>query len=518
MINEALGILTDEQAMSLAIAEAVKGAGYVSPNPQVGCVILNSEGRLLAKGYHQQYGGPHAEVEALKGLGPEDVRGARIFVTLEPCAHEGKTPSCAKAIALLPVKEVVFGLVDPNPLVAGQGAQIIRAAGIQATEYQGPLKSELEQVCEHFLVNFRENRPFISLKVASSLDGQMALASGESKWITGEEARRFAHYLRATHEAVLIGQGTLEIDNPSLDIRHPDFPGKRNKVIVLLGSRVEHLRPRELNILKTHTEDEVYFLQKHWVPGQGLIYRRLILSASGNLVAAEAPEFYNQNLTHSSAKTKLVTSVLVEGGAAVLSSFIAELRADRLYLFQAPILLGAKGGKAWTHGVKIDLMNQKIPLRDVKVQSYGPDVMMTGLFVKSEMKEEVMNQALELRWVRSQDGWFAGVCQGLGERFGIEVWILRALWIVSFFWFGTGLLVYLLMAVCLPREDKIAQALDRRILGVCSMIATRYHFEIGLVRFLAVIFGLSSFGLAFFLYVILYFVLPKEMARLAARR
>jgi diaminohydroxyphosphoribosylaminopyrimidine deaminase/5-amino-6-(5-phosphoribosylamino)uracil reductase len=520
MTSENLKLLSDDEAMSLAIAEASKGAGFVSPNPQVGCVILGRDGRLLATGYHEIYGGPHAEVEALKGLNSEDVRDARMFVTLEPCAHEGKTPSCAKAIALLPLKQVIYGLVDPNPLVAGQGAQIIRAAGISATEYQGPLKEELEQVCEHFLVNFRENRPFVSLKVASSLDGQMALSSGESKWITGEESREQAHYLRAIHEAVLVGQGTLETDNPSLDIRHPQFPGKRNKVIILLGSNISNLRPSDLNILKTHTEDEVFFLQKTGLSDGGEFYQRLIISPSGALGIPPQPEFYDHKFMRRDTKSKLVASILVEGGARVLSSFINELGADRLYLFQAPILLGAKGGKAWTEGVKIDSMGERISVGNSKLQRFGSDLLLTGKLprVAAEMATEQVRGIMEMKWVRSKNGWFAGVCQGLGDRFGIEVWILRALWILSFFWFGTGLLVYLLMAICLPREDKLVEAMGRRALGVCTMIASRYEVEVGLVRLLAVFLGLSSFGLAIFLYVILYFVLPREVARLASRR
>jgi diaminohydroxyphosphoribosylaminopyrimidine deaminase/5-amino-6-(5-phosphoribosylamino)uracil reductase len=367
-------MLTDYQAMELAIAEAQKGAGLVSPNPQVGCVVLSAAGKLLSKGYHQKYGEAHAEVNALRGLSSEQLKGARVFVTLEPCAHEGKTPSCAKAIAQLPVKEIIFGLIDPNPQVAGLGAKILMAAGIKATEYQGPLKESLEEVCEHFLVNFRERRPFISVKVASSLDGRMALHTGESKWITGEGARRHAHYLRATHEATLVGQGTLEVDNPSLDIRHPDFPGKKNKVMVLLGKKYSHLRPLELNVLKTHKVDEVFFLAK---ATEG--YSRLKIDSNGTLVQPQEPQFFNKNLTQVGVDSESgPSSILIEGGSQVLSSFIREKRADRLYVFQAPILLGAKDSKTWTEGIRIDSMSSKISLRNPQVQRFGSDILITG--------------------------------------------------------------------------------------------------------------------------------------------
>jgi diaminohydroxyphosphoribosylaminopyrimidine deaminase/5-amino-6-(5-phosphoribosylamino)uracil reductase len=343
--------LTDEQAMQLALREARKGAGFVSPNPQVGCVILNSENQLVSFGYHKKFGGPHAEIEALQNLKPEGLRGARVFVTLEPCAHEGKTPSCAKALAQLPLKEVIYGLVDPNPLVSGQGAEILQSAGIKTTLYQGELTQDLEEVCEHFLVNFREKRPFFSLKVAASLDGQMALASGESQWITGEEARQHAHYLRAIHEATLVGQGTLKADNPSLNIRHPCFPQKSNKVIIVLGSEYSHLRAEKLNVLKTHDSDEVFFLERK---GDG--YRILNWNKSNQLAPTNGQSEYDLNFTRRQDGRPLASSILIEGGARVLSSFICEKRADRLYLFQAPILLGAKGGKPWTQDVIISSM------------------------------------------------------------------------------------------------------------------------------------------------------------------
>ena len=367
-------VFNDNQAMELAINEARRGAGYVSPNPLVGCVVLDGSGHLLATGFHQQYGGPHAEVNALKGLSADQLRGARVFVTLEPCAHEGKTPSCAKAIAKLPIKELIFGLIDPNPLVAGQGADIIHKAGIKVMEYQGPLKLALEEVCEHFLVNFREKRPFISLKVASSLDGQMALESGESKWITGEEARQYAHYLRASHDAVLIGQRTLEIDNPSLNVRHPGFPGKKNKVIVLLGKTHSHLRPREMNILMNHQEEDVYFLERM---ANG--YRRLMIGPNGTLVQPQDYQDFDKSLVVRGASGPVLgNSILIEGGARVISSYIQDLMADRLYLFQAPILLGAKGSKAWTEGFKISSMSERISLKNPQFQRLGGDLLITG--------------------------------------------------------------------------------------------------------------------------------------------
>jgi len=372
--------LTDQGAMTLAIAVAKKGAGYVSPNPCVGCVILDSQGRLLQTGYHAKYGGPHAEIQALAGLPPEQLKGARIFVTLEPCAHQGKTPSCAKALTLLPIAEVVYGLVDPNPLVAGQGAEILRQAGIRATLWNRD-QDDLEEVCEHFLENFRYQRPWVSLKVAVSLDGKLALRSGESKWITGPESRQAAHALRASHDALLVGAQTVLVDNPQLNIRHPAFPGLRKKIVVLdwqghVGARAD------LHLWQAHSAADIVLVQG---PGaakldsgrtgvnlvQGLTRRdngRVLLDLKETLI----------NLR------KLgIQSILVEGGAQSLSSFITAQQANRLYLFQAPVLLGGASGVTWTEAVTIHSMSQRIALRAVRRMALGADELTTGLFERN---------------------------------------------------------------------------------------------------------------------------------------
>lgn len=372
--------MNDEQAMELALQLAAFGAGFVSPNPQVGCVILNKDGYVVSSGYHKRYGGPHAEADALSSISIKDLNQARMFVTLEPCAHEGKTPSCAKAIAKLPVKEVVFGITDPHPLVAGKGAEILRQAGILATEYQGPLKQDLYEVCEHFLVNVQENRPFVSVKVASSLDGQMALKSGESKWITGEEARLHAHHLRGIHDAILIGQRTLELDNPSLDVRHPDFENKKNKVVVLLSSDYAHINCNKLQLFKTHEPRDIYFFEKAndcyfaVIPNSaGYLQRKGPIGQSGH--ENSGIKFLLRN----HLKPDLgMNSILVEGGAKVISSFISANEADRLYLFQAPILLGAKGGQAWTEQVIIPKISERISLRNPKFTAMDRDFLITG--------------------------------------------------------------------------------------------------------------------------------------------
>jgi diaminohydroxyphosphoribosylaminopyrimidine deaminase/5-amino-6-(5-phosphoribosylamino)uracil reductase len=368
---EHLQPLTDEQAMRLAIQEAYKGLGAVSPNPLVGCVILDSKDRFLAKGYHAKLGEAHAEINALQNLKTEDLKDAKVIVTLEPCAHQGRTPSCAKALANLPLREVIFGLQDPNPLVAGQGAEIIRKAGIKATEFS-ILKAELEEVCEHFLWNFREQKVFVSAKVASSLDGQLALVSGESKWITDETSREIAHVLRAAHDAILVGSNTVQTDDPSLDIRAEAFKKKQIKVIILDSDALCLSRADQLKLANIHDPSNVYFVVSDQIPDPPNPWGANVISLPAQGLGLDLDLLL----------TKLwqlgMRSILIEGGAHVLSSFISEKKAQRLYLFQAPMILGAKGGKAWTEQVTITSMGGRIALANQQYISLAKDILITG--------------------------------------------------------------------------------------------------------------------------------------------
>jgi diaminohydroxyphosphoribosylaminopyrimidine deaminase / 5-amino-6-(5-phosphoribosylamino)uracil reductase len=367
-LDEVMKILSDDEAMALAIREAKKGAGFVSPNPAVGCVILDKQARLLSVGHHQRYGEAHAEINALGNLRRDQLEGARLFVTLEPCAHQGKTPSCAKKLASLPLKEVIYGLVDPNPLVSGQGAALIEKAGIKATLFD-KLQTDLQESCEHFLINMREKSPFVSVKVASSLDGMLAHISGESKWITGEKARSFAHYLRAVHDATLVGKNTVLKDDPQLNVRHPRFPAKKNKVVVL-DSKGEILGHRNLKIFSTHKKEDLFLITHK----KGL--------TSDLCTPIYLPPFKDNAAFLKALLTKLgglgISSVLVEGGAETISSFINNKKAHRLYLFQAPILIGSRTGKSWSEQVTIASMNQRIHLLNAKVRKIGSDLLISG--------------------------------------------------------------------------------------------------------------------------------------------
>ncbi len=354
-----------DRAMELAINEARRGAGFVSPNPLVGCVILDSKGEELSRGFHPKLGKDHAEVDALKKIKDKKLlEGAHMVVTLEPCAHDGRTPSCANAIKELPLASVTYGLLDPNPLTAGKGAQIISASGIHCQEYLGD-KIPLEELAEQFLINQRMDRAFISLKVASSIDGQMALSDGSSKWITSEQSRALAHHLRATHDGILVGRKTFEVDNPSLNIRHDEFPDKRNKVIVLDPKGKTKNLIEGSNIHKHHPPEDIFIVTEESVEFKGMNNITCSLDESGTFKLSELTNRFLEFGIH---------SVLVEGGALVHSSFLLQGCWDRLHLFMAPKIFGSTNGISWSQEFGISNMAEACELSWPRSTMVGSDM------------------------------------------------------------------------------------------------------------------------------------------------
>ncbi len=357
-------LITPEQAMQLAINVAYFGAPYVSPNPLVGCVVVDRNHHLLATGYHAKYGSAHAEIDALNKIQIAELKNATMYVTLEPCAHEGKTPSCAKYIATLPIKKVVYGLTDPNPLVSGQGAQVLKHAGKAAVLYEGPLKEDLEEVCEVFLKNYRYKKIFVAVKVASSLDGQIALKTGESKWITGTASREFVHELRSRYDAIVVGRNTVEIDDPSLNIRHSKIE-KEIKIIVI---------DPEATLLKQIENGKTYkFLQLHSLQNIIFATKQVQVLSRYQQINFETLADLNSKLWDTG-----IRSLFIEGGAKTYSAYLSDNLIDRVHLFMAPSIIGAKGGVAWSQNFGIEHLNQKKQLHNLKVQHFKPDIYITG--------------------------------------------------------------------------------------------------------------------------------------------
>jgi diaminohydroxyphosphoribosylaminopyrimidine deaminase/5-amino-6-(5-phosphoribosylamino)uracil reductase len=376
-------LISPAQAMELALREAVKGVGHVAPNPLVGCTIVDSHHRLLSVGYHEQIGFDHAEIHALKRLRrPELIDGAHIYVTLEPCAHQGRTPSCARTLAKLKPASVTYAVEDPNPLVAGKGAAILREAGIDTKTLllrdnilmsdRERLVESAEALAEIFLFNQRSSETFVAVKVASTLDGMIAVRStGESQWITGEAARHHGHWIRAHYDAMLIGRGTYLKDNPSLNIRHPAFPDLRNRAIILdpLGETLATLP--ESNLLKVRDAGRVFVLvgektQAHNPAGVQVF--PMPLTAKGEFAIADIL---------GTLKTAGVNSVLIEGGAGTIGEFIRAGRVQRLHLYLAPSLIGSTG-LPWNLGFGVGKLDDRVQLTNIHHETLSGDLYCTG--------------------------------------------------------------------------------------------------------------------------------------------
>lgn len=371
-----MSALTPAQAMNLALQEGRRGAGFVSPNPLVGCVILDSERRLIGQGYHARLGGDHAEIAALKSVKDrEALRGAHVYVTLEPCAHQGRTPSCAKHLAELPIARVIYGIEDPNPQVAGKGAALLRAAGIECEEMT-EFRSACRDLAEIFFVNMTEKRPFVAVKVAASLDGRIALKNGESRWITNEESRAFVHELRGEYDAVLTGTGTVLTDDPRLDSRQERFQDKPQKLIVLdpqgrLGGewpRLKCFQARDPKNIIWVTGDSVN-------PGKAGVQHLPWPLINGRIpLSSLAQPLLERN----------IFSYLVEAGGDTVSGFLSERAVDRLYLFVAPRILGQ--GRSWTEGLHIETLDQSRDLTNLQIRSFGRDLLISARLVVQSLK------------------------------------------------------------------------------------------------------------------------------------
>jgi diaminohydroxyphosphoribosylaminopyrimidine deaminase/5-amino-6-(5-phosphoribosylamino)uracil reductase len=323
--------VNDEYYMKLAIALAKKGRGYVSPNPLVGAVIVK-HGRIISRGYHHRFGGNHAEINALKNAA-EDVAGSTLYVTLEPCCHEGKTPPCINSIIKHKIARVVIGAIDSNPLVSCRSIKHMQSCGIEVKT--GVLEPECRKLNEIFFHYMETGLPFVTIKYAQTLDGRIATATGESQWISSDASLKFTHQLRAAHDAILVGTGTVIKDDPELTVR---LVRGHNPLRVIVDSELKI--SRQAKIFQKISEAKTLIATiKTAVDPQ---FRNLA-GLGAEIVTIDADEKGNVDLKKlfKILAGRNVSSILIEGGAQIITSVLKNNLANRLVTIVAPKIIGS---------------------------------------------------------------------------------------------------------------------------------------------------------------------------------
>lgn len=359
--------------MERALELAAKGIGYTNPNPLVGAVIVKN-GKIIGEGYHEVYGSNHAEVNAFKNA-TEDVRGATMYVTLEPCSHYGKTPPCAKAIVEKGIKKVVIGLKDPNPLVAGKGIQILKDNDIEVIT--GVMEEEGRKLNEIFLKYITTKVPFCILKTAMTLDGKIAAYTGDSRWVTNEFSRKYVHQLRHRLSGIMVGIGTILADDPLLTTRlEIDNGSDPTRIIVDSTARI----PLEAKVL--HVESKA----KTIIAATELAAKDKIkaLENMGIEIIITPLKSNRVDLTYlmKALGERGIDSVLLEGGSELNYSAIEGGIVDKVNAFIAPKIIGGRGAKTPIGGSGKAVMREAISIENLEVQRFGDDVMLEGYIKK----------------------------------------------------------------------------------------------------------------------------------------
>lgn len=360
--------------MKRALKLAENGRGHVNPNPMVGAVIVKN-GEIVGEGYHEYFGGNHAEVNALKMAG-EKSAGADIYVTLEPCSHFGKTPPCALALVKAGIKRVIIAMKDPNPLVSGKGIEILKQNGIEVIS--GVLEKEALKLNEIFVKFITTRRPYVIMKTAATLDGKISTVTGESKWISSEASRKCVHYLRNSVMGIMVGIGTIIADDPLLTTRLEGEECKSPIAIILdsklkmpLNSRIlETLKDRKIIIGVTEkaNKDKIKQLESMGV---------LIIKTPLKDEKVDLGYFMNR------LGELNIDSILLEGGSTLNFSCIREKIVDKVMCFISPIMLGGEKAKTTVGGEGIKSLDQSVRISDIKLTNIEQDILIEG-YIKEE--------------------------------------------------------------------------------------------------------------------------------------
>jgi diaminohydroxyphosphoribosylaminopyrimidine deaminase / 5-amino-6-(5-phosphoribosylamino)uracil reductase len=365
--------LLDEMYMRLALALAEKARGRTSPNPMVGAVVVKG-GKVVGRGYHRKAGEPHAEAIALKKAG-KAARGATLYVTLEPCSHiDKRTPPCTPLVLQSGVKRVVVAMIDPNPRVSGGGIKALRRHGIDVVT--GVMEAEAKILNEAFIKYITTGKPFVTLKIAQTLDGKIATAVGESKWITGEQAREEGHRLRCRNDAILVGINTILSDDPALTTR---IPGGRDPIRVIVDSKLR--TPRYAKVITQKSTAKTLIATLDTMSKDNLV--RLLDAGAEILLTRGSKGRVDLKYLMKMLGSFGITSVLIEGGATVNASALKSGIVDKVVMFIAPMLMTGRDSLCSIGGTSPARLDQSIGLSDMKSRFVGTDLMIEGYVRKT---------------------------------------------------------------------------------------------------------------------------------------
>ena len=364
----------DEKYMRLAMQLAGNAIGRTSPNPLVGAVIVK-DNRVVGCGWHRKAGTPHAEVHALNQAG-ELAQGADVYVTLEPCAHYGKTPPCAKALVEAKVKNVYGGLLDVNPKVAGKGFKILEDAGIHV-EY-GFLQDELRKQNEAFFKWIEHKKPFVVLKAAMTLDGKIATATGQSKWITNETSRAYGYKLRDIYDGIMVGINTVIEDNPMLTAR---VDGGKNPIRIVVDSSLRI----DINANVVQDKSAKTIVATTDKADKDKILKLQAQNVDVIVVDKDENDKVDIEKLLNILGQQNICSILVEGGATLSGSFVAKKLVDKVYFFIAPKIVGGKEAKTPVAGTGILNLQEALALKDIQIEKLEEDVLIIGRVDKDKV-------------------------------------------------------------------------------------------------------------------------------------
>jgi len=355
-----------EYYMNLAMRLALKGLSRTSPNPMVGALLVK-DGRIIGRGYHEKAGSAHAEIIALDEAGRK-AKGATLYVTLEPCAHFGRTPPCVDSIIRSGVKEVIVGMVDPNPLNNGKGIEILRKQGMKVRV--GFLEDKLRRMNESFVKYITRKMPFVTVKVAQSLDGRIATKTGESKWITSDRSRIYAHRIRQRYDAIMVGVNTILRDNPRLDSWFSER--KSVKIVVDSGLSV----PINANIFSR--DSKVVIVTVSSLPGQETENRKTLEQKARILEVKEKSGQINIRDMLKKLAQQEITNILVEGGGTLIGTLFDEGLVDKVMFFISPKIIGGKDAIGSVMGRGISRLDSAVKLKNVQLRRLGDDFLIEG--------------------------------------------------------------------------------------------------------------------------------------------